>query len=191
MNKNKSINLMPPIVKKGKIKTNDKIDKKDYKITTILIIVFLIVLLLLCGYTFAKEVENIIINGKAEVAEPILIIENDPSIDITATNNYGEYCFTVKNYNEQKGSDVDLKYNIEVLSNADESIYFKLYENQNGKEKEIPLVNHKSDFIEISKNNKEKRDYKIIITYDKDKSLSVTDIIQEIQVKVHTEQVKG
>ncbi len=187
MSKNKSINLMPPIVKKGKIDTNDKIEKKNYKITTILIIAFIIVLLLLCGYTFAKEVENIIINGKAEVAEPILVIENDPSIDITATNNYGEYCFTVKNYNKQKGTDVDLKYNIEILSNADESIYFKLYEN----EKEIPLINNKSDFIEISKNNKEERNYKIIITYDKDKSLSVTDIIQEIQVKVHTEQVKG
>jgi hypothetical protein len=187
MSKSKSLKIIPQIVKKGKIETNNKTEKKNFKITTILIITFLILLLLLCGYSFAKEIQEIIINGNTEIAEPILIIENNPSIDITATQNYGKYCFTVKNYNEEKITDVDLKYYIEILSNTDETVNFKLYEN----EKEIQILNNKTDFIEISKNSKEEREYRIEIEYDKEKSLSMVDIIQEIQVKVHTEQVKG
>ena len=136
----------------------------------------------------AKAIEEVIIKGKAEIAEPILVIENNPSIDITAINNYGVYTFKVKNYNEKnKITETDLKYYIEILSNTDNSINIELYQNEN----KINLNNNRTEYIQISKDRKEEREYKIKITYDKNKSNSINDIIEKIQVKVHTEQAKA
>ena len=146
-----------------------------------------VILLLFGGYSLAKGIEETIISSNTQIAEPILIIENNPSIDITATQNVGTYFFKIKNYNENKLSDVNLKYYIEIISNVDESINFKLYEN----EKEINLNNNKSDYLKLSKDIRKENEYKLQITYNKDKSTSIGDIIQKVQIKVHTEQEKG
>ena len=55
----------------------------------------------------------------------------------------------------------------------------------------IKLVDNKTEYIQISKDKKEERTYKIRITYDKDKMKSETDVMQKIQVRVHTEQEKA
>ena len=164
--------------------------KKDKKIKyiTLLIIIFMVILLFLCSISLAKNIEGVIINSGTQVAEPILIIENNPSIDITATKNHGIYSFKVKNYdNQNKISDVDMKYYIQILSNTDESIEFKLYQDN----KQINLKDNKTDYIKMSKEEMISREYKIEITYDKNKNISVNDIIQKIQVMIHSEQGKG
>ena len=164
--------------------------KKDKKIKyiTLLIIIFMVILLFLCSISLAKIIEGVIINSGTHVAEPILIIENNPSIDITATKNHGIYSFKVKNYdNQNKISDVDMKYYIQILSNTDESIDFKLYQDN----KQINLKDNKTDYIKMPKEEMISREYKIEITYDKNKNISVNDIIQKIQVKIHSEQGKG
>lgn len=177
-----------PIISKGKIYKEEKLNQKDSRLITGFLIVFIIILLLFCGYSMAKAIEEVIIKGKAEIAEPILVIENNPSIDITAINNYGVYTFKVKNYNEKnKITETDLKYYIEILSNTDNSINIELYQNEN----KINLNNNRTEYIQISKDRKEEREYKIKITYDKNKSNSINDIIEKIQVKVHTEQAKA
>ena len=136
----------------------------------------------------AKVVNEMLINGKAQIAEPILVVENNPSVDITAINNCETYTFNIKNYNDQnKITEVDLKYYIEILSNLDDSINIELYQG----EKEVKLNNNKTDYIQVSKDRKENVEYKMIITYDKNKSNSIDDIMEKIQVKVHTEQVKA
>lgn len=187
MSKQKSTkNIIPNIVKIGKLpeKEKDRGDNKNLKLTTIIVII-LIIMILLSGYSFAKMIENTIINTNTNIAEPILVVENNPSIDITATKNHGIYSFKIKNYNEHKITDVDLKYYIEILTDVDESVNFKLYED----ERQIKLENKKTDYIEISRQNKEEREYKLEITYNK--SMSVSDILQDVQIKVHTEQVKA
>ena len=85
-------------------KAKDSKEKKDKKIKTIaiLLLIFFVILLLLSGYTFAKSIEATTINANATVAEPILVIENNPQVDITASQNTGTYIFKVKNYNNQK-----------------------------------------------------------------------------------------
>ena len=170
-------------------KAKENKDKKErkLKIITILLLIFFVILLLLSGYTFAKSIEGTNINANASIAEPILVIENNPQIDITASQNTGTYIFKVKNYNNQKQTEVDLKYYIEVISELDNSIELKLYENG----KQIDFKNNKTDYIKISKENKKENEYKLEITYNKDKSVSVNDIIQQIQIKVHTEQEKA
>ena len=161
--------------------------KRNYKILITILIIFIISLLFV-GYTFAKSIESVLLKATSQIAEPILIVENDPSLDITAINNEGTYNFTIKNYNENdKTTDVKLRYYIEVLSNVDESVYIKLYEN----EKEIELQNNKTEYIEVSNKEKEEKQYKIKVRYEPLVSESVSEIIEKIQVKVHTEQVKA
>ena len=136
----------------------------------------------------AKTIEEVIIKSNAQIANPILVVENNPSIDITAANNHGIYTFKIKNFNEQNiVTETDLKYYIEILSNIDKSINMELYQGEN----KIELNNNKTEYIKISKDKKEEKEYKIKITYDKNKTNSITDIMQKIQVKVHTEQVKA
>lgn len=177
-----------PIFNKGKIEKEEKINSRSSKFLTGFLIVFIIIVLLFCGYTMAKTVEQIIIKSKAEIAEPILLIENDQALDITATNNYGIYNFKIKNYNEKnKVTQADLQYYIEILSNTDDSVNIELFQDGN----KINLNNSRTEYIHISKDKKEERLYKLKITYDKDKTKSTTDIMEKVQVRVCTEQSKG
>lgn len=175
-----------PIVQKGKIYKTEEKTKPTSRFLTAGLIIFIIILLMFCGYSMAKAIEEVVIKGNAQVAEPILVVENNPAIDITETQNSGEYTFKIKNYNEQdKITETDLKYYIEIISDADDSVKIELYQ----KENQIKLNNNKTEFIKISKNQKEEIEYKIKITYNNTNSFK--DIIGKIQVKVHTEQEKA
>lgn len=189
MNKKENIKYSNlPIISKEKLYKDKISDKKSSKFLTITIIILIIILLLFCGYSMARSIEDFILKGKAEIAEPIFVIENNPSIDITAVNNSGIYFFRVKNYNEKNQvTQTDLKYYIEILSNVDNSINIELYQNDD----KINLINGKTEYIQISKDIKEEREYKIKITYDKNKSNNINDIMEKIQVRVHTEQIKA
>lgn len=151
-------------------------------------ILSIIVIIMLCGYSMAKCIDEYIIKGKMKIAEPILEIENNPIINITESQNYGEYIFKIRNYNnKEKITETDLKYYIEISPKLDNSINLELYQNED----EIKLTDNKTEYIKISKDQKEEREYKIKITYDKNNTVEVGDILEQIQVKVHTEQEKA
>ena len=183
MNKNENIKYANlPIIIKGKINKEEKINNKSSKIITAILIIILTVILLLSGYAMAKTIEEVLIKTNMQIAEPIFTIENMPSIDITAEKNYGIYNFKIKNYNEKEQiTETDLQYYIEILGNIDNSINIELYQNEN----QIKLKNNK-----ISKDKKEEREYKIKILYEKNKNDNINDILENIQVKIHTEQMK-
>ena len=82
---------------------------------------------------------------------------------------------------------VELKYYIEISPKLDNSINLELYQNED----EIKLTDNKTEYIKISKDQKEEREYKIKITYDKNNTVEFGDILEQIQVKVHTEQEKA
>lgn len=151
-------------------------------------ILSIIVIIMLCGYSMAKCIDEYIIKGRMKIAEPILEIENNPIINITESQNYGEYIFKIRNYNnKEKITETDLKYYIEISPKLDSSIDLELYQNED----EIKLNDNKTEYIKISKDQKEEREYKIKITYDKNNTAEVGDILEQIQVKVHTEQEKA
>lgn len=189
MNKKEDIKYMNlPIINKGKISKDESSNQKNLRFATLTLIILITILLLFCGFTMAKVIEDIILKSRTAIAEPILFIENNPSIDITQLNNYGEYSFKVKNYNEKnKVTETDLRYYIEIVADTDNSVKIELYQNEN----KIDLKNNKTDYIKISKDKKEEREYKVKITYDKNNSNIIGDIMQRIQVKVHTEQMKA
>lgn len=151
-------------------------------------ILSIIVIIMLCGYSMAKCIDEYIIKGRMKIAEPILEIENNPIINITESQNYGEYIFKIRNYNnKEKITETDLKYYIEISPKLDNSINLELYQNED----EIKLTDNKTEYIKISKDQKEEREYKIKITYDKNNTVEVGDLLEQIQVKVHTEQEKA
>lgn len=173
--------------KKFKLLNKENLYKKNTKLMTSFII-SIIVIIMLCGYSMAKCIDEYIIKGRMKIAEPILEIENNPIIDITESQNYGEYIFKVRNYNNKdKVTETDLKYYIEISPKLDNSIELELYQDEN----KIELSDNKTEYIKISKNQKEEREYKIKISYDKSNKIAVEDILEKIQVKVHTEQEKA
>lgn len=173
----------------GKADLMKKIDKlKSKKRELTLIIVITIVLtLFFTGYSIGKGLADTTIKAKAEVAEPILVVENGEHINIMGATNEGIYDFKVKNFdNEGKITQVNLEYTVEIISNTDESIVFKLYKNDN----EVALENNKTKKMMLFTQGQQEDRYRLEILYDKTKSDSIADIIEDVQIKVHSEQVK-
>ena len=162
MNKDKNLNYINlPLVNKDKVYIENKKQEKNKlisKVFVILIIIALIILMLFCGYSMAKMVDEVIVKSKAEIAEPILFVESSPELDITAANNSGIYTFRIKNYDEkEKITETDLKYYIEILSDADDSINIELYEKNN----KIELKNNKTEYMNLYKDKKENKEYQV------------------------------
>ena len=153
----------------------------------------LIGMILIIGITFfsgvsvGKAVYNTNIKNNTQIAKPILEVEKGPEIIITEENKKGEYTFKVKNYNQaEEISQVDLTYYIEILENdLENSIQYELY-NQNEK---IELKENKTREMSFHKDLKEEQNYTLIVTYDASKN-TIEDIMQDIQIKVHSEQLK-
>lgn len=163
-------------------------NKNKSKIIILFFIIVIIILICFGGYSIAKEVERINIKSEGDIAKPILIIEKEPSIYITATYNCASYNFCVKNYNEKDMiNELKLKYYIEFSKFIDDYIDIELYQ---GIDK-INLNNNKTEFFELACNQKEERDYTVKVKFNKEKADSANDIIGKIKIKVHTEQINA
>lgn len=165
--------------------SNKAINKK-YILLFLLFIILII--FLFSKNSLGKQMSNTKINTNSEIAKPILIVENNPAIDITNKNNKRYYDFKIKNYNELgEINEIELRYNIEILNEENKAIKFKLYKG----EEELLLEKNKTKDMIIKKNEKQEENYKLEITYDKNLVSSLEDIIQNVQIKVHSEQLKS
>ena len=155
-----------------------------------LIVIFIIVLISLLyfsGYSMGKVYQNTNVQANAKIAEPILLVENGTMLQMNGESEKGYYNFKVKNIREDgKINQMDLEYYIEILTQTKEWFSFKLYKG----DEEIKLENNKTENIVMKKGELQEDDYKLEITYDKEKIHSIDDITQDIQVKVHSEQLK-
>ena len=152
----------------------------------IIIVSSLILLIFFAGYCFAKYEISRGVFAKSKIAIPVLEVEGHEGAKISAINNSGYYDFVVKNYNENNVSDVPLNYTIEVISNTDESVEFKLYK----EDEEIDLINNKTNQIYIEGIRQKEHIYKLEVNYDKTKSNSQQDILEDVQIKVNSEQAR-
>ena len=73
------------------------------------------------------------------------------------------------------------------MNEENKAIKFKLYKG----EEELLLEKNKTKDMIIKKNEKQEENYKLEITYDKNLVSSLEDIIQNVQIKVHSEQLKS
>ena len=163
-----------------------KTSNKNYILLFLLFIILII--FIFSKNSLGKQMSNTKINTNSEIAKPILIVENNPAIDITNRNNKGYYDFKIKNYNELgEINEIELRYNIEILNEENKAITFRLYKG----EEELLLEKNKTKDMIIKKNEKQEENYKLEITYDKNLVNSLEDIIQNVQIKVHSEQLKS
>lgn len=164
--------------------------KNKRKKLIIALISFTILALFLSGYSLGKEYKNVRIEASSKITQPILKVENNPVIEISG-NKEKEYClFKVKNYKENgEITQIALNYCIEILSKKQESISFKLYKN----EQEVDLVNNKTSMMRLEAKTIQEDNYQLEILYDKNKDHSVGggDIIQDVKIKIYSEQIKS
>ena len=146
----------------------------------------IVLIILFTQISFAKfeTIEKII--GNMPIAKPIFLVDGSQISQIDENNTIGYYEFTIRNYEGDSISETGFLYTIEIVSNTDESIQFELY---NESEK-VPLYNLKTEKIAISGNEKIDQKYKLKITYNELLGNQEKDIIEEVQIKVHSEQEK-
>ena len=135
---------------------------------------------------YAKYIQYIEVKSSTEIAKPVFIVEGTEQSKINSINNIGYYEFYVRNYNETEISDIGFNYIIEVISKQDKSITFELYKG----DENIVLENLKTEKMYIGANEKIEQKYKLKVTYNKDLNEIGKDILQEVQIKVHSEQEK-
>ncbi len=172
-----------PIFKNIKIPNGNK---NIHKKIIYLFVIILISILFLTGISFGKIIQDTILKNHVAIAKPILEVEKNSEVIINQDNQKGEYEFKVKNYNpSEEVSEVDLRYYIEVLEeNSNKAIQYELYkENQ-----KIELQDNKTNEMYLNNNEKQEHLYKLTVKYDAEKN-TVGDIFNDIQIKVHSEQV--
>ena len=139
------------------------------------------------GSSMGKQYSSTNIETNGKIAEPIITVENSPIIKIDGKKEREYYNFKIKNYKENgEVTQIELAYNLEILFQTEESISFKLYKNN----EEILLENNKTASMNLKKEIVQEDDYQLEIIYDKTKNCWSDDIIQDVQIKVHAEQMR-
>lgn len=174
---------------KGVKKVKKVKEEKNLKTVAFIVVVAIIIILFLTGYSLGKSITESFIKANTSVAEPILVVDSDPSIDITATKKEGTYRFYVKNYEpDQTGkiTETNLRYWVEIKSTVtDPTISYELYKNG---EQILLNENKTTEVQEMNRQKKQQDTYELKIKYEKEKSTQMQDILEKIQIKVHSEQ---
>lgn len=173
-------------MKESKIINKIKNRKKEI---TVILIVFFVMLLFLTGYSLGKGFTKIEINGSTKIAKPIIEVENASTLELNNENSEGVYEFKVRNYNSNgEITDVNLEYYIEILNDLDDNntIKIKLLKN----DEEIAINDNKTEKFYLEKEKMQEDVYKMEISYDKTENISMKDIMELIQIKVHSEQMQ-
>lgn len=169
-----------------------KTKNNNLKNITYITILFIVILLLLTGYSFGKSLSTVLLSYQAEIAEPIVEVRANPAIDITDTVTEGSYTFYVRNYDENgKISETDIQYTIEIQDTIDEKLKstmsYELYKNG----EMVELQNQKTNVMELSHQSLQEDTYALQIKYNKDASKYQQDMLDKIQIKVHSQQPKN
>lgn len=168
------------------LKKENRNQKNKKQELVIICMIVVIGITFFSGVSVGKAVYNSNIKNNTQIAKPILEVEKGSEILITENNKKGEYTFTVKNYKQEEISQVDLTYYIEILENGlDNSIQYQLYKD----DEILELRENRTETMTFHKDIKEEQIYILKVTYDDSKN-TIEDIMQDIQIKVHSEQMK-
>ena len=152
---------------------------KQRKKLIIIMIIALIIILFFIGFSFGN------IQGSSEIAKPIMKVENSSKINITNQNQDGIYEFKIKNFEDENNiTSVEMEYYIEILTDISDLIKIELYKN----DQLIEIENNRTKTFNMVKDIEQEDMYKIKIKYNEKFNISMEDIIQELQIKVHSQQ---
>lgn len=147
-----------------------------------IIVVAFVLTIILSTISLGKYFNKTKINVNSGVAIPIIKLEGEQKLIINNNQENKVYNLAVKNYDENEQiTQVELEYYIEIISKKNDDINFKIYK----EEKELNINNNKNREILLTKENKQRDNYKIEILLNKKIS---EDILQNIEIKVYSEQ---
>ena len=167
----------------GKMKEKFKNRKKEI---TIIFIIVIILIFFFSGFSMGKGYSKNDINGNTEIAKPIIQVENGNSLEINNQNKEGIYEFKVKNYNDNgEITQVDMEYYVEILDDlSNKGIDIKLLKD----DEEIEINENKTEKYLLTKEGMQEDNYKLELKYDENKNISIEDVVEQLQIKVHSEQ---
>ena len=147
-----------------------------------IIVVAFVLTIILSTISLGKYFDKTKINVNSGVAIPIIKLEGEQKLIINNNQENKVYNLAVKNYDENEQiTQVELEYYIEIISKKNDDINFKIYK----EEKELNINNNKTEKFLLTKENKQRDNYKIEILLNKKIS---EDILQNVEIKVYSEQ---
>lgn len=147
-----------------------------------IIVVAFVLTIILSTISLGKYFNKTKINVNSGVAIPIIKLEGEQKLIINNNQENKVYNLAVKNYDENEQiTQVELEYYIEIISKKNDDINFKIYK----EEKELNIINNKTEKFLLTKENKQQDNYKIEILLNKKMS---EDILQNVEIKVYSEQ---
>ena len=147
-----------------------------------IIVVAFVLTIILSTISLGKYFNKTKINVNSGVAIPIIKLEGEQKLIINNNQENKAYNLAVKNYDENEQiTQVELEYYIEIISKKNDDINFKIYK----EEKELNINNNKTEKFLLTKENKQRDNYKIEILLNKKIS---EDILQNVEIKVYSEQ---
>ena len=167
----------------------EKTKTEHIKQITYILILSIVIILFFTGYSIGKSISRITIKGQAQIAKPMLEVLSNSNLKITDNENEGECNFSVRNYDEKgKITEVNLQYVVTIKDtinqNFKDTIIFELYKNG----EKIDLENQATQKMVMTNKNKQEDKYTLKVKYDKTKSTEMGDILEKIQIQVHSEQ---
>lgn len=152
------------------------------KVILVTIVTIFMIILVFSKTSFGKYFSKTNIEIESEIAKPILKIEGDTTLNINTVKEKEKYNLKIKNYDEvNRVTEVDLEYYIEIIPKANENIKFKIYK----EDKELSMYENKTEKFLLSREKIQQDNYKIEVLLH---NISVQELVQNIQVKVHAEQ---
>ena len=156
--------------------------KEIIKIIVVAFVLTIILSTILSTISLGKYFNKTKINVNSGVAIPIIKLEGEQKLIINNNQENKVYNLAVKNYDENEQiTQVELEYYIEIISKKNDDINFKIYK----EEKELNINNNKTEKFLLTKENKQRDNYKIEILLNKKIS---EDILQNVEIKVYSEQ---
>lgn len=147
-----------------------------------IIVVAFVLTIILSTISLGKYFNKTKINVNSGVAIPIIKLEGEQKLIINNTQENKVYNLAVKNYDENEQiTQIELEYYIEIISPKNDNINLKIYK----EEKELNINNNKTEKFLLTKENKQRDNYKIEILLNKKIS---EDILQNVEIKVYSEQ---
>ena len=147
-----------------------------------IIVVAFVLTIILSTISLGKYFNKTKINVNSGVAIPIIKLEGEQKLIINNNQENKVYNLAVKNYDENEQiTQVELEYYSEIISKKNDDINFKIYK----EEKELNINNNKTEKFLLTKENKQRDNYKIEILLNKKIS---EDILQNVEIKVYSEQ---
>ena len=139
-----------------------------------IIVVAFVLTIILSTISLGKYFNKTKINVNSGVAIPIIKLEGEQKLIINNNQENKVYNLAVKNYDENEQiTQVELEYYIEIISKKNDDINFKIYK----EEKELNINNNKTEKFLLTKENKQRDNYKKEILVNKKIS---EDILQNV-----------